>query len=427
MENIISTILGIVQFIIIIYILIFELKKKSPALFLWATLCIMFGVMHLLTVFNDNSINDIIYIKASLFVIIFSAFYILFRKIFSNQECFTHKLEEKWSRYKDDTATRKIILIFIIVSFALNFDIISHSGGILNSSWASFRDYTVNLSYLNSSQFLTITFISSAPIWILVNNREKCITSYIICSIIIFTAIISRNRIMILPFLIPFIIKQLIDKTIKISTLMKGVFFTIASIYLVYGLRVFRHVGSIETFLETFSFIGFVDKINEYLVTDNGELGLRRVFYFFISYDNNFEGFSEAATYIRMLLVYLPSHYSFGIKPDDFAITMGKAIGMVYGGSVHPTLFGDCFANLGFMGIFLGIFWGVYACFMDYLLMRINSSLTMFLTYSLMSISYVIIARGSVYNGFFFLAWGLPILLLIYEICKLIKRVKIRI
>ena len=71
-----------------------------------------------------------------------------------------------------------------------------------------------------------------------------------------------------------------------------------------------------------------------------------------------------------MLLVFIPTRWSLGLKPDDFAIIMGSAIGMGPGGSTHPTLFGDCFANLGMYGVLLGIFWGIYATSMDYITIK---------------------------------------------------------
>lgn len=431
METGISILLGLIQFIIIIYIIIFELRKKSPAVFLWATLGIMFGIMHLLTVFVVMDIyNNEIYIDASLFTIGFSLLYILGRKIF----IFTNKLElnllHVWNDITNiDAKILKILsFIFCVSPIVLSLNIIMYSGNIIDSSWSTFRGYTLSQDYVNLSQILTILFFSLGAIWIFWLKKRKYITSTIIILLISFSVIISRNRILILPLLVTFIVGKILDnKKIKIKFIMKSSILALVSIYIVYALRVFRHNGSIATFLDNMSVISFIEQINEYLITDNGELGLRRVFYYFIANDNNFNGFSEGATYIRMMLVYFPSQFSFGLKPDDFAITMGKAIGMGYGGSVHPTLLGDCYANLGFLGIFLGIFWAFYANFFDYILVRIKSSEFVLLSYSLMSVSYVIIARGSVYNGFFFLAWGLPLLYFIKKLVYFILNSKVKI
>lgn len=420
MEIGISILLGLLQFIIIIYIIIYELKKRSPAVFLWSTLGIMFSIMHLLTVFTAiNIYNNEVYICASLFAIGFSLLYIFGRKIFGSKNRLNQHLSNIWNNMIniDTQILNSVTLIFCISSIVLIFNLIMYSGNILDSSWSSFRDYTLSQNYVNSSQILMILFFSLGSIWIIWIRKEMYIISTIIILLIVFNVIISRNRILILPLLVTFIMSKIMDaKKIKIMFLAKSSIIALVSIYIVYGIRVFRHNGSIATFLDNMSFISFIEQINEYLITDNGELGLRRVFYYFIANDNNFDGFSEASTYIRMLLVYFPSKFSFGLKPDDFAITMGKAIGMSYGGSVHPTLFGDCFANFGFLGIFLGIFWALYVNFFDYILVRIKVSEFVILSYSLMAVSYVIIARGSVYNGFFFSAWGLPLLYLIKKI-----------
>ena len=66
----ISLVLGIIQLLLIGFILISEIKRKSPAVFLWATLIIMFGIPHLVTaIFEDMNYSSAVIAQASLFVI----------------------------------------------------------------------------------------------------------------------------------------------------------------------------------------------------------------------------------------------------------------------------------------------------------------------------------------------------------------------
>ena len=41
--------LSVIQFLCIVVIMVLEFNKKSPAVFLWATVFLMFGVMHMVS------------------------------------------------------------------------------------------------------------------------------------------------------------------------------------------------------------------------------------------------------------------------------------------------------------------------------------------------------------------------------------------
>lgn len=117
-------------------------------------------------------------------------------------------------------------------------------------------------------------------------------------------------------------------------------------------------------------------------------------------------------------MVYIPTKWSLGLKPTDFAIKMGAATGMGVGGSTHPTLFGDCFANLGFAGCLLGVFWALYATFFDKMIDSHDSYFVKILLFVLNAVAYCIMGRGSVYNGFWFVAFGVPLILISHKLIK---------
>lgn len=172
-------------------------------------------------------------------------------------------------------------------------------------------------------------------------------------------------------------------------------------------------MGSLSNALENFSFEYINNEVLEFISSKDGELGLRQYFYYFISRNNNFEGFNRCYTYIRMLLVYIPSQFSFGIKPQSFDLYMGQAIGMGVGGSMHPTLFGDCFGNLYWFGILLGGLWAAIANGIDSLISKQKTIFFKIMIFFLASYSFVVIGRGSVYNGFEVFAWGVLLLFLL--------------
>ena len=63
--------------------------------------------------------------------------------------------------------------------------------------------------------------------------------------------------------------------------------------------------------------------------------------------------------------------------------------------SMHPTLYGDCFANLWWFGIILGHFWALLV---------------------LLGTAYVIVGRGSVYNGLFYAFAGTLVILIVDKV-----------
>lgn len=403
--------LAFAQFVLIAIICFQEVKRKSPAIFLWATLMIMFGVMHLLSVVTGNSdYTDQTLNEASLFVIGFCSIYYFVRYILCYSKGKQYQVASYYSiESMNSTKTTWFLALFFMACFMMCYNLISFSGGIINTSWSSGRDYSATLNYANSHQIYRILYFSLGGVPFLLWIKKKHKTSMLCVVAILILTIITRDRIQVLPVLVFILALYVLKiKDLKLPHILFAAVIAIAVIYIVYGLRVFRHYGTIEVFLRDFELGEFVDRINIYLTTDNGELGLRNDFYYFIQKDNQFTGFGEWATYIRMLLVYIPTRLTFGLKPADFAQTMGSAVGMVAGGSTHPTLFGDCYANAGILGVLLGSFWAIYCSIADRIVIRSKKQTQKVLTYCLFAVTYVIIGRGSVYNSFFFVAWGIP-------------------
>jgi hypothetical protein len=406
-------ILGVVQFILISYICVTEVKRKSPAMFLWATLEVMFGIMHLFSVITgESTYSQSILSDASLFVDLFCIMYIFVRRItlvrpWEMSETFSYECIKEIG----NDNVNFIFVIYLISAFAMAFSVIQFSGGFMNSSWSSGRDYTATLDYANSNQVIHILLFSfgGVPLYCWIKGAKG---KSVLCLLsVLFLTIVTRNRILVIPILVFFICLVVFKmEQLKIKYIFGAIIAAIVVIYLVYGLLVFRHYGAVSVFLDNFNLKDFFNKINTYIATGRGELGLRDDFYYFIKNNNNFDGFGKGATYIRMLLVYIPTRFSFGIKPDDFAVTMGQAVGMAAGGSTHPTLFGDCYANLGWFGIVLGGFWGAFCSWADRAILRFKKQEYQLMAYVLFSSMYVIIGRGSVYNAFFYIAWGVPLL-----------------
>lgn len=416
-------ILGIIQFILIGLIALYEFERKSSVVFMWATELVMFGIMHLFSSFvGDYQYSRKVLNEASIFVIGFCLVYILVRVSISTRMKKKSILLSDYDSVKKNLQEEQTSYVFMFILFvgAMLLKLIpylKYVGNIFSSSWSTGRDYSATLGYANSAQLANIIIYAFSGLTLVyIAKNEKKLAFLVIVSLIA-GVLFTRNRIEVLPLLCSVITIFLFKtKKVKLRTVIVVAASGIIVIYLVYALRVFRHYGTIADFLAKFSLSEFNEKIMLYLATDNGELGLRRDFYYFIDHNNQFNGFGKLHSYIRVLLVYLPTKWSLGIKPDDFAIAMGAAIGMVAGGSTHPTLFGDCFANAGMFGILLGSFWAVYATIIDRITLKRKKKIIYILMFVLNAVVYCIMGRGSVYNGFWFTAYGTP-LLIVLDFC----------
>lgn len=423
-----TQLLGIIQLVIIIAILLYEYKFKSISIFLWATLLVMFGIMHFFTVFFDNfPYPDTVLNEASIFVIGFCLMYIFTRIILQrNKEATSINIKDIKILSKNDKRITNIFLVIILICVGYKLITLAQaSGGLLNSSWATGRQMTANRDYLSFSQVATTLYFPSAGITFVLLGLKRYKSAFMVMIIIMLNIIFTRNRIEILP-LVCCIIAMFIynDKKLNWKKVIGLVLLGSLTIYIIYGLRVFRHYGTMINFIEQFNFSEFNTRIIEQILTGDGELGLRKDFYYFIYNENNFENFNKAHTYIRMLFVLIPTRWSFGLKPPDFAISMGSAINSyIPGFSTHPTLFGDCYANLGMYGILLGVIWAVFVFFADKIINRKNKIIQAILLITFAT-SYIIIGRGSVYNAFVWNVYGVILVGIIYMLnrVKLMKK-----
>lgn len=412
-------ILGFVQFVIIGAICIFEFKNKSPVVFMWATLLAMFGVTHLYTSFNNHTVySNKTICTCSIFVICFCLCYVFVRFIILNKRSVVYADLDciLTDSSIDKNQLNTLFLCFLAISVLKLVPFIKSSGGLLNTSWSSGRQYTASLNYFSMNQITSVLYFLLSGVFLYALLLKKKWISISSGLTILIVVLLTRNRVEILPLFVGIISYYVIkSKRIKVKTLFLAIIAGIVVIYAVYAIRVFRHYGTISTFIQQFDLYEFNEKVIDYLSNNNGELGLREVFYFFVENNNDFTNFGKGHTYIRMLLVYLPTKWSLGLKPPDFAQSMGAAIGMVQGGSTHPTLFGEVYANFGPIGAVWGVFWAIYACLFDAICSSQKKQMNQVLLYSLLGVTYAVMGRGSVYNSFVWLVWG-GLLLAVFEL-----------
>lgn len=411
-----NIVLAIVQLILCIFLAIYEYKNKSISVFFWAVIIVIFSIPHLLgIIFQNTEYSTEIMIKASIFVILFDLLYFFTRIIITKKNNSITGLDEVDVKQELDKESnkriyRKIFIINIIVMLIFTTYLVFKFDKISNLSWGEVYLESLNkegikdviLENIKSINHLLFFSVSGLFVISYFNNYKK--TMIIVIAGILYYCIITRNRITILPLMVGIILIYIIkNRNIKLKQIISISLIGILCIYVVYGILIFRHAGDTQTFLENYTLKTFNQEVANSILNSDGELGLRNIFYYFIKIENNFPGLGEGATYRRLALIFIPTSLSFGLKPNDFAITMSSAYtgnlnNMTY--SVHPTFFGDAFANFGWLGIFLGALWAILIYIIDKRIYK-QEYIYKILLNVIWGTAFVIIARGSIYNAFY--------------------------
>lgn len=412
--------LSVIQFLCIVVIMVLEFNKKSPAVFLWATVFLMFGVMHMVScIAGTNAYSGAVLNEASLFVIGFCVLYALTRiLLLKGRVTAPHPyLEDGYlTQLSRQVSRAESTFFFVVLCVAVVADIadkVIAMGGLGNTSWGASRE--MQQSYLNISQITSVIFLLLSGLLLYALMRRHYTYAAMVALVILIKVVISRNRVEVIPLFACLLGYYLIKR--RRITIKMGIFCLICAclvIYVVYALRAYRWYGTIDNFLHTVTFQNFNEQILEFFREDNGELGLRKWFYYYIDGDNQFKDFGQGHSYLRVLMTFIPTRFSLGLKPADFAQAMGSAIGMIPGGSMHPTLFGDAYANFGIWGIFAGAFWAGYVTLADKIMEFLRNDICVFFAYTICAYAYVVEGRGAIYNGNVMMAYGLVVLMVLY-------------
>lgn len=113
--------LGIIQFIIILWILAYEYKKGSISLYLWATLLLMVGIAHLIFVFfKSQSYSELVYLKSNIFNLGFISLYFITRvfliQISKNNIISSLKTINQNKESKNEFYLKKVMIFLAIFS-----------------------------------------------------------------------------------------------------------------------------------------------------------------------------------------------------------------------------------------------------------------------------------------------------------------------
>lgn len=197
----------------------------------------------------------------------------------------------------------------------------------------------------------------------------------------------------------PFIIYFLFNKRRKKVYL--GVCAGIALVFFVFLFQQIRWLGGVSQIKDVGIFT-LMDRSIDYMKAGEGELGLIKAFYYFVGKNNELQGFGEGSGFIRVALIFIPSAIM-SFKPRDFAIDMYREWFHVDNptGTMHPTLFGDAYANLGFAGWITGSLYALLVCMTDEIVSKEDEAMISVMKISLICTMFVLLGRGAIYNSIF--------------------------
>lgn len=385
----------VVLWLLNLYVLFYEWRKKSLGTVLWAMLFVVFTLPHSVHLYIGDY-NKNVLDTATVYAIIFIFLYSIIRFIyfyyadspvieFNFRDCY-------------ETPEKLFNMVFAVYLVCFLFTAITFYGKgftLLGSSWS-------DTLYMKQTMLEVITgqiVVAFSGLGFVCLSKNKKLHFVICLGIYIFCLLWSKSRYNLLGFITPFIIFFIFNKDKR-----KVVLGIASGVFLVLLVFVFQQIRWLQdvTLVSSVGAGEILRRSFEYMKEGGGEFGLLKAFYYFIEKNNNFVNFGEGLGYIRLLLLLIPSAI-LKSKPRDFAIDMYKEWTHVDNprGTMHPTLYGDTFANFGFAGCFMGLLYGLFIIFIDENIKRTQDPMIRVMKISMGCTMFVLLGRGAMYNAIF--------------------------
>ena len=387
-----------------LFTLLYEWEKKSLAMVFWAMLLVVFTLPHTVHIIYAKDYSEHITNQATAFAILFIGLYLFVRFIYFRSDkgfCLSLDIEEIRNIPESQ-------LNFFFITYLISFCIIivgfyGNGFSILSTTWTETL-YSESTIFQYLAKMIIISFSGLGFIFFFRKGVFNKLRFIIVLVIFVLYFIMSKSRYNLLGFVTPFMIYYLFNKDRKKVIL--GIICGIVFVFLVFFLQQARWAGSISEAISTGPVELFGRSIR-YMSEGNGELGLIKAYYYFIENNNNFPMFGEGNGYVRLALLIFPSSIMW-FKPRDFAIDMYREWFHLdlSRGTMHPTLFGDVYANFGFKGVAMGGFYAILICFIDENVNKTPQLMIKVFKVSLACTMFVMIGRGAVYNSIFNFIFG---------------------
>lgn len=402
----------IVLWLLHLTVLFYEWSKKSLGMVLWAMLLVVFTLPHTVHVYikdyNQNTLET-----AGIYAIIFIAVYAVIRYIyFYYASAPVLEIEISDAKESPDSLFNMMFGFYIICFLFTAITFYMRGYTLLGSSWSE----TLDMKQTGLEIVVGQIVVAFSGLGFVCFSRNSKLRFLICVGIYIFCALWSKSRYNLLGIVTPFIIYFAFNKDRK--KFITGVSLGILLVFSVFIFQQIRWLGDVRLI-----FVVGLDEIVrrsiEYMSHGQGELGLLRAFYYFIENNNNFDKFGEGLGYIRLALIFIPSMIA-PFKPRDFAIDMYKEWYQVDNprGTMHPTLFGDTYANFGMFGCLFGVFYALLVTFIDENIRRTPDPMMKIMKVSMACTLFVLLGRGAMYNAIFNFVLGWLVMEAVYLVYR---------
>lgn len=221
-----------------------------------------------------------------------------------------------------------------------------------------------------------------------------------------------KARALMLPIVTPFVFHILLVKKRLVWVLFFGALLLFAAIIL-QNIRYVYGGGVVDPLI-------IFEKSLQSIAEGSGEFSLIKPFFYSLAHRDELDGYGEGWTFLRIIFFWSPS--DLGLKPPDFTYSIWDLYTgeRGIGGSLHPTLYGVYHLNFGWLYGLAAIFLVLQQVFIYLLLWAFK--LPPYVAWSGMGAGYVLMARGSYYNGFLQL---LLVVVPVVVLCFLVRRVRL--
>lgn len=379
------------------------IKRGESDFFFWASLCVVFALPAVYDSWqNTDGSQDELLAKAFLFVLGMNCLF------WMGKRCVSVKSPR---RGQFVPLPRRLWMGLFCVQIAavgvLAADIYISTGLWL---WLAFAVDWHEVAFYNR------TILNSIGLLLALVGSAACVVAWVqrrwfgfaLSSLLtIFTTLLMGSRLFIAPAFTPIIFLGLTSR-IRVRNFILAALAAGILIFLIYEIQTLR--WSENRSLTNLFLPSAIQSTFERIATGNekGDLELRSGFYFVIREMPRWFPFGNGQTYLRLLMFPVPTSLSGGLKPPEYT---QQLYNYYYphqadlGGTQHPLLYGDSYANFGVAGIGTGFLWGSLFGMLDRWLKRRPAWLATILL-SPISCFAIFLARGAVYSSVVFLVYG---------------------
>ncbi|MBN1992355.1 MAG: hypothetical protein JW953_06595 [Anaerolineae bacterium] len=432
MENISFYLLYTLNTLLLVTGLLFSLKRQRVYSLIWAALAILqiISIFSFKSFLADFGLDTLVYgqalmVPANLLFLIMTAgldmILLQNRRLNSGRVEVTEGISNRYFF---------IALAIVIFSIMLRF---RHGVALALSDWESAR---ASLGLVDSLGTL-LGFIYFPSIWLAL--KAKRFLLFILLSLFGFIFFqITGSRAMLLTLLCVMYIDLLRSSMPYLQKLFLLIVLGAAGFSLHTFTRLVRGLG-LAAFLALVTSGGLLAHLASYdFDLSGGESEIYQYYYYLIDKDYTQYPYKSGVTLTRLALIYIPGSMFPELKPADITYQiwldalqdglfnrspyLHAWIAMVESGSLgslHPTLWGDAYANLGILGMFFyPAFFGFILVMVEYHLMRL-SYVSLYTIASIIGTGYLMVGRGNLVIGLGYIAYIIPLALSIFWLTKI--------